>query len=90
MYAPTDTGRHWTTKVPYREVGRLHQYLTAYHWALSQMTSGAMGMQAENTSERAFNVAVLIIGVVLSSAIISRLTAKLAEYSALSTSRDTH
>ena len=47
-------------------------------------------MQAENTSERAFNVAVLIIGVVLSSAIISRLTAKLAEYSALSTSRDTH
>ncbi len=89
VYGSSDTGRAWVTSslpgtdVHYTEVPMAHQYFTAYHWALSQMTSGAMGLQAENTHERAFNILVLIVGVVLSSTISPRCTAKLAEYSPL-------
>jgi hypothetical protein len=51
-----------------------YEYLTAFHWALTQFTPGSMSVQPENPLERAFSIGVLVLGMVIFSSIISSIT----------------
>lgn len=59
-----------------REV--LDRYLTSLHWALTNIAS-SMEVHPYNTTERAFAVIVLIIGVILSSAFLSMVTGSMLQ-----------
>lgn len=51
------------------------QYLTALHWSITQFTPGSMSVQPQNIPERAFAIAVLVVGMIIFSSIVSSITA---------------
>jgi len=87
LHAPSDTGHSWLA-VPiggfggqtYGDAEFWYQYLTAMHWAMSQMTPGSMQVVPVNTIERAFNVACLMSGVIFFGSLISTLSSKMLHY----------
>jgi len=78
-----DTGRSWLDMsitsggVHYRAAGTRFQYMTALHWAVTQMTPGSMSVVPQNSLERAWNVLCLILGLFVSALLISQLSAKM-------------
>lgn len=81
----SDTGYTWldmetsTGRVTYREVGRLFQYSTSLHWSITQMTPGSMAVVPQNTLERFFNVACLLIGLFVGALLVSQLSARMVK-----------
>lgn len=81
----SDTGRHWPeTEIPsfpsqntYADERRLYQYATSIHWAMSQLTLGAVELVACNTVERLFTILLLLLGLLSSSTLVSSLSATL-------------
>mmetsp|Transcript_59979 Transcript_59979/g.111243 ORF Transcript_59979/g.111243 Transcript_59979/m.111243 type:complete len:949 (-) Transcript_59979:65-2911(-) len=86
--APTNTGQTWldgTIHLPggadsaseemrYNELVKSQQYLVALHWALAQMTPGPVNIHAGSSVERAFNVCVLVCGMLFGSMIVSQFS----------------
>jgi len=78
-----DTGFTWLDQHIISSVGNYRataidfQYLTALHWAFTQMTPGSMSVEPHSSMERVYNVCCLIIGLLTSSVMISQLSAKM-------------
>jgi len=71
----TGDGLAWA----YSHSGRLYQYTTAFHWALTQMTPGSMQVFPVNSVERIFNIICLIGGLLVFSALVSAISASAAQ-----------
>mmetsp|Transcript_38841 Transcript_38841/g.91404 ORF Transcript_38841/g.91404 Transcript_38841/m.91404 type:complete len:972 (+) Transcript_38841:112-3027(+) len=87
--APTNTGHRWldgTIHLPagvdtygedpptYSDLESHEQYLVAFHWTLAQMTPGPTNIHAGSSFERAFNVLVLVCGMLFGSMIVSQFS----------------
>mmetsp|Transcript_55242 Transcript_55242/g.129341 ORF Transcript_55242/g.129341 Transcript_55242/m.129341 type:complete len:628 (+) Transcript_55242:46-1929(+) len=86
--APTNTGQTWldgTIHLPggvdiadedlrYKDLLKGEQYLVALHWALAQMTPGPINIHASSSAERAFNVFMLVFGMLFGSMIVSQFS----------------
>lgn len=66
--------------VMYEESSEAFQYLTALHWAMSQMTPGSMEVYPTNSLERLCNVFCLLCCLIFSSSLVSVLSAKMIEF----------
>jgi len=49
-------------------------YATSLHWSLTQFTPASMEITPKNVSERVFNIIAIIMGMVLFSSFVSRIT----------------
>lgn len=81
--ALTDTGLTWLSAP--RDIdqhGALYQYMTAYHWAIAQLTLGSMEVTCKNSIERIFNVVCLVMGLLLGCTLISSVSATLVGFQA--------
>lgn len=56
-----------------------YRYTTALHWSLTQFTPASMSVQPRNIFERAFAIAVLVVGLVLFSSFISNITTSMTQ-----------
>jgi len=80
-----DTGAHWTDLVmpgaggSYKDTTNAFQYLTSFHWSLTQMTPGSMQINAQNSVERFLNILCLIFGVLFFSSLISGISSKMVQ-----------
>jgi len=91
--ARADTGYDWTDMnllhdIPYRHTNPTFQYLTAFHWALTQMTPGSMPVQPMNSSERLFNIVCLFLGLLFFSSVISSMTSAFTQLKLLALERE--
>jgi len=81
----SDTGYSWldlelkSGKKSYKETGLLFQYFTSLHWAMTQMTPGSMSVVPQNSWERLFNVACLIVGLFVGALLVSQLSAQMVK-----------
>lgn len=64
----------WVKEGNFDSTDWYYEYLTAFHWALTQFTPGSMSVQPENPLERFFSIGVLVLGMVIFSSIISSIT----------------
>lgn len=86
-YFPTDTGTRWTNSevtvgpntYSYSGESKLYQYVTSMHWSIAQMTLGATDVNATSTPERIFSTAMLLVGLLFSSSLVSSLSATLID-----------
>jgi hypothetical protein len=60
-----------------RSIG--YQYATSFHWAMSQITLGAMEVPSTNIVERFYTVACLLSGLLFGSTLVSSLSAMMLE-----------
>merc|ERR1712050_401818 len=51
-----------------------YQYFTSLHWAFSSLILESTDLSPTTTTERAFNVCALLIGLIIFSSVVSRLT----------------
>lgn len=86
-FGNSDTHLRWIdeaisprTYTTYRETPSPYQYVSAYHWSLSQMTPGSMVVQPQCTLERIFNILCLILGFVFFSSLVSTVSSKLTQF----------
>merc|ERR1712242_450236 len=58
IYAGSDTGLTWLSDggAAYTEAGKLYEYTTALHWAITQMTPASMEVTPKSSSERIFTI----------------------------------
>lgn len=63
----------------YKEQGGVYQYASSLHWSIAQMTLGAIDITASNTWERIFNIAMLLVGLLFSSTLVSSLSATMVD-----------
>lgn len=83
--APEDTNMRWTETTisvadatyEYVELHNFYLYITSFHWSMAQMTLGAIDLVAVNTTERIFNILMLLFGMLFSSTLVSSLSATL-------------
>jgi len=94
MSPTTDTGHRWTD-IPlmsnaesYGDFGFSFQYLTAFHWTLTQMTPGSMPVQPTNSQERVFNIVCLFLGLLFFSSVISSMTTGFTQLKMLALERE--
>jgi len=83
----TDTGIHWidahidsSLADSYRDENVIYQYLSALHWAFTQMTPGSMQVNPRNSYERAYAVVTLVIGMLMQASIISGLSSRILHW----------
>jgi len=79
----TDTGQHWpeaALEPSVLEEDILYQYSTTFHWSMSQLTLGASEIVCKNSYERFFNIACLVFGLILSSTLVSSLSATMVQF----------
>eukprot|EP00930_Biecheleria_cincta_P023591 TRINITY_DN17026_c0_g1_i4.p1 TRINITY_DN17026_c0_g1~~TRINITY_DN17026_c0_g1_i4.p1 ORF type:complete len:927 (+),score=130.99 TRINITY_DN17026_c0_g1_i4:126-2906(+) len=82
-YAPTDTGSRWIDVLitlgredhAYLDLNTFYQYFTVYHWYLSQMSIGNEVIYCFNTFERVYNIMGILVGLMISSCLISTFSA---------------
>mmetsp|Transcript_14422 Transcript_14422/g.41465 ORF Transcript_14422/g.41465 Transcript_14422/m.41465 type:complete len:466 (-) Transcript_14422:55-1452(-) len=60
-----------------------YQYLTAYHWSMTQFTPASMNVQPQNTLERGFSIVVIIFALVGFSYVVGSITGSLTQLRAL-------
>lgn len=90
----TETGYTWRYSTfvengpSYKDTEQVFQYLTAFHWATTQMTPGSMPVQPLNSVERIFNIICLILGLAFFSSVISSMTATLTQLKMLRQERE--
>jgi len=83
--AGSDTGGSWPqstvdirgSPVEYEALGAPFLYASAFHWSMAQMTLGATEVPASNTFERLANITMLLVGLLISSTLVSSLSAGL-------------
>lgn len=63
----------------YSQLGQTYQYLSAMHWALTQMTPGSMQVFPVNSNERVFNIFCLLCGLLVFSTLVSSISANVAQ-----------
>mmetsp|Transcript_51463 Transcript_51463/g.122383 ORF Transcript_51463/g.122383 Transcript_51463/m.122383 type:complete len:1164 (+) Transcript_51463:71-3562(+) len=88
--ATSDTGLHWlesSSLVEIAEQGLLFQYLTTFHWSLSQVTLGMTEVSAINSIEKMYTVSCLIFGLLFGSTLVSSLSATMVEFQMLRNGR---
>merc|ERR1719456_1153372 len=56
-----------------------YQYVTAFHWAITQFTPSSMHVQPQNMLERIFAITVVIFGLVGFSYLVGSITGSLTE-----------
>jgi len=56
-----------------------YQYLTSFHWAITQFTPSSMDVQPQNALERMFAITVVIFGLVGFSYLVGSITGSLTE-----------
>lgn len=78
----SDTGITWLTLGTDENLqpGTLYAYVTSLHWALTQMTPGSMEVVPKSSGERVYAITVLFLGLVLSTSLISTITAMMTQY----------
>ena len=75
----TDTGARWKNSEigeegenkHYNDLSDIYLYLTSFHWAMAQITLGAIELVASNSAERVFNIFLLFGGLLFSSTFVS-------------------
>jgi len=72
-----DTGQTWLNEGLREGWPRQYFYFTALHWACTQMSPGSMEVVPHSSSERAYNIVVLIFGWVVATTITALLTSVL-------------
>jgi len=86
--AYSDTGGRWIDLPDFtigsethtsRESSTLYQYVTAFHFSLTQMTPGSMQVAPVNSIERIFNLSCLLLGLLTFSTLISSLSAMMMD-----------
>jgi len=65
----------WVKQYKMEDADWEYQYLTSLHWSITQFTPGSMHVQPQNIPERAFAIAVLVMGMIIFSSIVSSITA---------------
>ena len=70
------------------QISHLFQYLTAFHWSLTQMTPGSMPVQPVNSCERIFNIACLFLGLLFFGSVISSMTTAFTQLKLLAFERE--
>lgn len=78
----SDTGTTWLTlgADANLKADSMYAYLTSLHWALTQMTPGSMEVTPKSSGERVYSILVLFLGLVLSTSLISTITAMMTQY----------
>jgi len=56
-----------------------YQYLTAFHWAITQFTPASMHVQPQNSMERAFAILVVVFALVGFSYVVGSITGSLTQ-----------
>lgn len=81
-YGLTDTDATWLKAFEFESatMGDFYAYTTSLHWALTQMTPGSMEVFPTSTTERVFNVCVLVFGLILGSSFVATLTSMMTQY----------
>eukprot|EP00403_Amphidinium_massartii_P003851 CAMPEP_0178383250 /NCGR_PEP_ID=MMETSP0689_2-20121128/6906_1 /TAXON_ID=160604 /ORGANISM="Amphidinium massartii, Strain CS-259" /LENGTH=1092 /DNA_ID=CAMNT_0020003467 /DNA_START=104 /DNA_END=3382 /DNA_ORIENTATION=+ len=65
---------------PIGDYPRMYQYLTALHWTIAQITLGASDVTPVNSAERAYNIILLLLGLVVGSTCVSLVSAEIIKY----------
>lgn len=69
----------WISFHGFSDSDAIYQYLTAFHWAITQFTPSSMHVQPQNTPERAFTVIIIVFGLVGFSYLVGSITGSLTE-----------
>lgn len=80
VYSESDTGYTWLKNNDLPSGGTYYEYLTALHWAITQMTPGSMEVVPKSSGERLFNVCVLLLGLLMGSSLVATLTSMMTQY----------
>jgi len=73
----------WIRVYNFEDKDWFNQYVTSFHWALTQFTPASMHVNAENVYERTFNVFIVIFALVGFSYVVGSISASLAQLRAL-------
>ena len=57
-----------------------YQYVTSLHWAMAQMTLGSIEIVSASTVERLVTISMMLIGLLVSSALVSSLSAAMVSF----------
>merc|ERR1719352_682635 len=76
-----DVGPSWVEfhSLERKDVSWLYQYVTSFHWAITQFTPASMHVQPQNIVERIYAVIVVILGLVGFSYLVGSITGSLTE-----------
>jgi len=76
-----DAGVSWVEFHELRsdQVSWNYQYLTSFHWAITQFTPSSMHVQPQNLTERIFAITVVVFGLVGFSYLVGSITGSLTE-----------
>jgi len=76
-----DTGPSWVQIHHFDkdDVSWGYQYVTSFHWAITQFTPSSMHVQPQNILERTFAITVVILGLVGFSYLVGSITGSLTE-----------
>uniref|UniRef100_A0A7S1RXK4 Ion transport domain-containing protein n=1 Tax=Alexandrium catenella TaxID=2925 RepID=A0A7S1RXK4_ALECA len=86
---PSDTGMRWIEVVidhgngvgmPFLASNHVHQYITSFHWSVSQLTLAGMDVMACNSAERVFSIVCLVMGLIFGTTLVSSLSASMMEH----------
>ena len=72
-------GNSWVKHHGFENEHWSYQYVTSFHWAITQFTPSSMHVQPQNIYERTFCVIVVISGLVGFSYLVGSITGSLAE-----------
>jgi len=75
----TGHGETWVTSHRFQDSGWFYQYLTSFHWSITQFTPASMDVQPQNVVERLFAVAVVVFALVGFSYVVGSITGSLAQ-----------
>mmetsp|Transcript_54384 Transcript_54384/g.96434 ORF Transcript_54384/g.96434 Transcript_54384/m.96434 type:complete len:829 (+) Transcript_54384:2-2488(+) len=69
----------WVAEQNFDDVSPVYQYVTSFHWAITQFTPASMSVQPQNLLERTYAVTLVIGGLVGFSYLVGSITGSLAE-----------
>lgn len=69
----------WITYHSFKDVGWGYQYLTSFHWAITQFTPASMHVQPQNPMERAYAIFVVVFALVGFSYVVGSISGSLAQ-----------
>lgn len=73
----------WVHVYNFDNVSVYYQYLSSFHWSITQFTPASMHIQPQNTRERLYAVTVVIFGLVCFSYLIGSITGLLSQLRSL-------
>jgi len=69
----------WIEEYQFDVVHWSYQYITAFHWSLTQFTPSSMHVQPQNFTERVFAIAVVVFALVGFSYVVGSITGSLTQ-----------